>query len=261
MLDLTARTVVAPDGTRLGWETTGDGPPVLLVHGGTADRGRWAATTPFLARHFGVHAIDRRGRGASTREAPGAYSLAREGQDLLACAEAIGGTIDVIAHSYGVLCALEAVAAGATFRRLLLYEPPLRGVVSPAAAQRVTADLEDAPDRALCTFLSEIAGLGAHQIAAMRRSEQWTPRLAALKTFPREAAAAARYTPPVEQLALAGLATVLVGERTTPPLAAAARALHAALPRAELHVIAGAGHCAMDEDPAAFASLVVELLD
>ena len=37
-------SVVSADGTRIGCEVVGAGPPLLLVHGSTADRSRWAAS-------------------------------------------------------------------------------------------------------------------------------------------------------------------------------------------------------------------------
>ncbi|GAA1197332.1 alpha/beta fold hydrolase [Pseudonocardia alaniniphila] len=83
-------TVVSPDGTELGFETVGDGPPMLLVHGAASDRHRWAPVQEQLARHYRVHMLDRRGRGLSTREAlavdavaervAGAYVVPMRGQ-------------------------------------------------------------------------------------------------------------------------------------------------------------------------------------
>ena len=57
--------VSSVDGTEIACWTTGDGPPLVLVHGATADHTRWAPVLPHLEPHFTVHAIDRRGRGAS----------------------------------------------------------------------------------------------------------------------------------------------------------------------------------------------------
>ncbi|HWG90487.1 MAG TPA: alpha/beta fold hydrolase, partial [Candidatus Thermoplasmatota archaeon] len=54
----------SPDGTRIAYETTGSGPHLLLVHGSAADRSDWTLVTPRL-EGFTVHALDRRGRGAS----------------------------------------------------------------------------------------------------------------------------------------------------------------------------------------------------
>jgi pimeloyl-ACP methyl ester carboxylesterase len=57
--------VQSRDGTEIAYWTTGHGPPLVLVHGTPADHTRWWPLLPHLERHFTVHAIDRRGRGAS----------------------------------------------------------------------------------------------------------------------------------------------------------------------------------------------------
>jgi pimeloyl-ACP methyl ester carboxylesterase len=54
--------VTAPDGTVVGVERLGSGPPLLAVHGGTADRTRWAPVRNALAEVFTVYLLDRRGR-------------------------------------------------------------------------------------------------------------------------------------------------------------------------------------------------------
>src|SRR5829696_5989718 len=41
----------------------GDGPPVLLIHGGLGEAFQWAPIMPSLARRFHVYAVDRPGQG------------------------------------------------------------------------------------------------------------------------------------------------------------------------------------------------------
>jgi pimeloyl-ACP methyl ester carboxylesterase len=56
---------VAADGNAIGYDATGDGPVLLLVHGAAADRRQWRRLVPVLARSFTVVAMDRRSRGLS----------------------------------------------------------------------------------------------------------------------------------------------------------------------------------------------------
>jgi pimeloyl-ACP methyl ester carboxylesterase len=63
--DATVSRAVSRDGTEVGYFTTGHGPPLVLVHGGLGDHTRWRVLRPYLEPHFTVHAMDRRGRGAS----------------------------------------------------------------------------------------------------------------------------------------------------------------------------------------------------
>jgi pimeloyl-ACP methyl ester carboxylesterase len=73
-------SAVSRDHTEIAYWTSGDGPPIVLVHGTPADHTRWRPLLPYLERQVTVHAIDRRGRGGSG-DAP-EYSLEREYEDV-----------------------------------------------------------------------------------------------------------------------------------------------------------------------------------
>src|SRR5215471_7485172 len=98
--------VTANDGTSLAVECTGAGPSLLIVHGGTGDRRRWEPLFPLFAPHFAVCAMDRRGHGQS--EAGASYSLQKEYEDVVAVVNALPGSVFVVGHSFGGVCALEA---------------------------------------------------------------------------------------------------------------------------------------------------------
>ena len=83
-------SVTSHDHTEIAYWTSGDGPPVVLVHGTPADHTRWRPLLPYLERHVTVHAIDRRGRGASG-DAP-EYSLQREYEDVAAVVDAVAAS-------------------------------------------------------------------------------------------------------------------------------------------------------------------------
>ena len=121
------------DGTRIGCELVGEGPPLLAVHGSTADRHRFAAVQTRLAESFRLHLMDRRGRGLSAEETPADYSLEREAEDIRAVVAAIDGPVLVLAHSYGGACALEAVTDCEGIARMLVYEPAERNDLEGSA--------------------------------------------------------------------------------------------------------------------------------
>ena len=58
----------------------GEGPPIILVCGGTTDRSANAPLAALLAPHFTVFNYDRRGRGDSGDTAP--YAVEREVEDI-----------------------------------------------------------------------------------------------------------------------------------------------------------------------------------
>jgi len=260
------RHAVSADGTRIGWDVAGAGPPLVLLHGSVADRARWAAVRDGLARRFTLHLVDRRGRGLSAAEATGTYALAREADDVAAVLRAVGPDALVLAHSYGGTCALEAAARGAAMARLLVYEPAFgtdEGPVFPLAA---LADVEAAlargqPEAALETFFADVLLLDAAEIAAMRGTPGWPARVACAPTLAREARAANAYRAGAARLAaVAAPARFLLGTETTPALTRSTRAAHAAMPGSELRMLPGHGHAAMDADPALFVAEVEDWL-
>ncbi len=90
---------------------SGPGTPVLLVHGGGADRSHWHAVAPLLAADRTVVSFDQRGYGESEPPRDGRWDLAAMAEDVLAVAAAAG--LDrpvVVGHSYGGAVVAETVA-------------------------------------------------------------------------------------------------------------------------------------------------------
>ncbi len=82
----------------LYYESTGDGPPVLLVMGLGMNATGWWRTVPVLAESFRVLAFDNRGMGRSS--APeGEYAMADLADDAIAVLDAAG---EDSAHVYGI---------------------------------------------------------------------------------------------------------------------------------------------------------------
>ena len=113
-------SVISADGTRIGLLTAGQGPALLLVHGGMGCIESWQPFWGTLTSRWRVTAMDRRGRGTSGDTAP--YDLSCEYQDVAAVAASLAedGPVDVFGHSMGATCALGAAAGRAPVRRLAL---------------------------------------------------------------------------------------------------------------------------------------------
>ena len=258
-------SVVSADGTRIGCEVGGTGPPLLLVHGSTADRSRWATVRDALAARFTLHLMDRRGRGLSAAEAPGPYALAREAEDVAAVLAAIGPGALVLAHSYGGTCVLAAVAGGggAPPARLLIYEPAFGtavGPVFPAAALDAVeaAIVRDDPEAALETFFADVLLLGPGEIDAMRGTPAWRTRVACAHTLAREAREANAFSPAGGDVGAP--LRFLLGSESAPPLVRSTRAAHASAPGSSVRELPGQGHAAMDTAPELFVAEVAEWL-
>ena len=91
--------LTSSDGTTIAFDLLGDGPPVILVCGGSTDRTANAPLADLLAEQFTVFNYDRRGRGDSGNTAP--YAVEREVEDLDAVIAAAGGSASVYGTSSG----------------------------------------------------------------------------------------------------------------------------------------------------------------
>src|SRR5918999_4981793 len=164
--------LTSSDGTTIAFERSGDGPPVILVCGGSTDRMANAPLADLLAEQFTVFNYDRRGRGDSGDTAP--YAVEREVQDLDAVIAAAGGSASVYGTSSGAALALEATASGLSVTRLALWEPPfiLEGRPRPPADTAKTyTELVAAGRRgdAVEFFISQGGGLPPQFVAEARR--------------------------------------------------------------------------------------------
>ena len=260
--------ISSADHTPIAYWTSGNGPPLVLVHGTTADHTRWSSILPLLEPHATVHAIDRRGRGGSGDHPD--YALDREFEDVAAVvravADATGGPVDLLGHSYGGLCAVGAARlAGANLRRLVLYEPPAgtdgRDLSSGNLARLETLVAQGRPDELLEVFFRDEVGLPAQQLALLRGLPAWQARVAAAHTIPRELRATGEFVPDPDWFAAVRAPTLMLLGGDSPPWAAKVTGqLRDALADARAEVLPGQQHVAMDTAPELFAGAVVEFL-
>ena len=255
--------VRSPDGTDIAFSRTGDGPALVLIHGTTADHTRWALVAPAFEAHFSVYAIDRRGRGGSGDST--VYAVAREAEDIAAVVNAIGAPADVLGHSYGALCALEAAPLIPRLRRLVLYEPPVPAG-QPAYPRGLPDRLQQLVDRgaleeALLLFFREVVRVPERDLDAMRSLPPWSTRVALAATIPRELRVDEHYTFDNQRARTVGIPTLVLSGETSPPfLQAAAELVDATLPDSRRVVMAGQGNVAMDTAPDLFSAEVLRFL-
>ena len=97
--------VTSSDGTTIAFDRLGEGPPVILVSGGSVDRSSNAPLAGVLADRFTVYNYDRRGRGPSGDTQP--YAVQREIEDIEAVIAAAGGSAGLYGSSSGAALALD----------------------------------------------------------------------------------------------------------------------------------------------------------
>ena len=257
------QTFDSKDGTLIAFERSGHGPPLVLVHGTTADHTRWKPVLPGFEMFFTVYAMDRRGRGGSG-DAPG-YDLENECDDVAALLDSIGQPAFLLGHSYGAICALEASMRTQNVRKLVLYEPPIRTDAAPdppGILDRLSA-LLDAGDReaVVTTFFRHVVHTSDDDLRMLRALPNWPARVAAAHTILRELKAGADYR--FKASRFAGYQTptlLLVGGDSPPRFREAVKAVHAAVPAAHVRVLAGQQHTAMNTAPDLFLREVVGFL-
>nr|APZ78830.1 3-oxoadipate enol-lactonase [Stigmatella aurantiaca Sg a15] len=89
------------DGVSLHFEESGDGAPVLLLHGLGSSGSDWEGVTPRLSAHHRVLVPDARGHGRSDKPA-GAYGVALFARDIAALCDGLGlSRVHVVGLSMG----------------------------------------------------------------------------------------------------------------------------------------------------------------
>ncbi len=254
-----AGTTRSPDGVPIAWFRDGSGPPLVLVHGTTADHTTWRASGPLLARSFTTYAVDRRGRGGSGDST--AYSIEREYDDLAAVAEDVsarhGRPVGVVGHSYGGRIGLGAALRTDAIRRLVVYE----GAPAPPNASYQLPDLVDRLERSLAAgdraemlreFMREIVGLSEADLSAFETAPVWPFRVAAAPTIVRELRSESSPAARLDVLSSVSIPVLqILGGASRPVFADATYALDERLPDGRVVVLAdqrhNAHHAAADE--------------
>lgn len=262
-----------PVGAAVGAATTR--PPLLLIHGATADHTTFRVVGPMLARGRPLYAMDRRGRGASGDGPPGEpYRIELEFDDVAAVVRAIagaeGGPVDVLGHSFGGRVALGAAPLAPDLRRLIVYEsaPAPAGMAfeEPGLVERLRR-LEAAGDRAqlMRAFMSQVVGMTPDELAAYEANPVWAIRLRAAHTIVRELTGEAGDGDPAAIRRLGDAVHVpvlqLLGGESREVFTAGTAALDAALPDGRIVVLPGQKHAAHHTDPQRFVAEVERFLD
>jgi len=94
------------DGTRLAWDSAGEGPAVLLLHGIGSSRRKWEPqVAPLVASGYRVVRVDLRGFGDSETP-PGKYGMDDFVRDVVAFVDGVGlERFHLVGHSLGGMIA------------------------------------------------------------------------------------------------------------------------------------------------------------
>jgi pimeloyl-ACP methyl ester carboxylesterase len=258
-------TATSADGTPIGCVVDGNGPPLLMIHGTGDTHLGWRRVRQLLNQRFTLYLMDRRGRAVSGDNP--VYALEREWEDVAAVLDAIGEPVNLFAHSFGAMCALEGMLRchPGSLRRSVIYEPsvnrtlgnPARGAAIDEMGRLIAAGDREA---VVTLHLSRIINLPEEAIAKQRAlTESWATRLGMAHTMPRELLALRDYEfDPAHFAGIAAPMRILVGEKSAAHSHATARSLTQAVPGAELLILAGQGHFAMLTAPDRFTEALTD---
>ena len=236
-----AHTVPTADGATLSWQEEGDGPRVLLVHGGTGTGDfDWEHVREPWRRNHRLLICDLRGHGRST-DPSGRLSLGQIGGDTETVLEAAGGCDAIVAFSIGASAMLALLARRPDLTRAFVsIGGSVRG--DPSRVPRI------------------VSGPWPDDMIALRHEnapdpDHWRRLRAALATSWSE------HRLSESELAGIDLPTLVVsGDRDRIEPLSTALTLLATLPRAELLVLPRCGHFVARERPVELAGAVEAFL-
>jgi pimeloyl-ACP methyl ester carboxylesterase len=264
-MERTGQGVAEVNGTRLAYEVTGSGSPVVFVHGFALDQRLWDDQIAAFATDYRVVRYDLRGFGRSAPPRPGeSYTHADDLRALMAYLGIERAT--VVGLSLGGWVALEfTVSYLAMVSALVLVDAALR---------------EYRYDPAFGKFMGKLYGTGRTDPAAAKKFWLDHPFFAVTRSRPdaaeRMSAMVDDYSgwhwanedphpplvpPAVQRLKEVTVPTlVVIGELDLPDFRGIADFLVAGIPTARRAEIPAAGHLPNMEEPAAFNGAVLGFL-
>ncbi len=255
------RTATSVDGVELSVRQTGNGDPLVLVHGSLDGIGAFSLVELRLAEEYSVWVYDRRGRGGSGDSSE--YALDREVDDLSAVITASGGVPHVVAHSYGAVIALQARLGGVPMRSLVVYEPPINGeTIDPKQIAGIQLAVDEGRiDDAIRDMATGLAGITGDELAIamkvppIRKSLREGARVVGREI---EAIRGCEWS----ALPVTDVPTLILrGERSDAAVYPTNDQASRIASSGEITTLAGQGHLGHVFAPSAFATTVLEFAD
>jgi pimeloyl-ACP methyl ester carboxylesterase len=260
------KRIRSPNGASVSYDQYGDGPPLVLIHGGFSDHAtNWELVKRFFEKHFTVYAIARRGRGET--DATVGHSLEDEGQDAAALIETVGEPVFLLGHSYGAHTALLAASllAGSRLprlvRKLVLYEPAWPHLLRERGLARLEALAGSGDWEAFAvSFFRDVLAVPPDELEEVRASELWPPIVADARASLGDLRAIDRYEFEPERFRELGMPVLLQIGSESPRDFYVTDALAAVLPDVRIGELARQAHEGMTTAPEMYAEAVTRFL-
>lgn len=251
------------NGVRHHYQSKGEGPPIVLVHGLGGSLHSWYGVVETLAVHHHVITLDLRGHGRSD-VASGSYSIKQWGQDVQALITALElPPVTLVGHSLGSLVAQqvaldrpEAVDQLILVGGISFFEPPTK------QAYEARADLVDR--EGMDAIIDEwLPGALAPRTAAKLPQLVGLVRDLYLRNDPKAYANSCRALAKMPRLAREDIGQptlLLVGDHDRSTPIAMTEELHSQIPVSRVQVIPTAAHWVMLEQPDVLAAAILQYL-
>lgn len=249
---------------RVSYQVAGEGPPLILLHGGEGDSGMFREIMPHLAKSFLTIAYDQRGCGGTTIEDKSDYRLEDLADDAAGFIKAIGfEKAHVLGHSAGGLVAqLLALRSPHRIDKLILESTaPLmtfKATMNNGAIQEHGRRVAEGGLASVAAFFTTPEYVAANpgfvdrlaEIKAASSPEAFAQRLRALQTFDDVDLSQIR----METLAIYAERDQLIERASFEHMA------NEVLPNARLEVYPDAGHASVVQFPEGYAKLITAFL-
>ena len=259
------------NGIDIHFRETGEGFPVVFVHGYTGNSRNWALTIPALREQFRTISVDLRGHGLSGRPAnEDDYALETMASDVYELLRALEVTEWVlVGHSMGgmvsqllilehpeVVRALVLVDTAAEVPKGLLYDERRK------QRQRLVEMAKEQGMEAVFEEQERITPLHPALAANPRFIEIWREQflMTSREAYIAGANGMASRRSVVADLAKVSVPTLVICGEKDEPFLDPSRQMHEAIPGSELVIIPGASHGPQMETPAEFNRVLAEFL-
>ncbi|HSE38027.1 MAG TPA: alpha/beta fold hydrolase [Blastocatellia bacterium] len=252
------------NGTRLYYETAGEGPAVVLIHGGLVDSRLWDDQMKAFAKHHRVVRYDLRGFGRSAA-APEPFSHVEDLRALMDFLKIERATVVGLSLG-GIIAADFALEHPDRVERLVLVGAGLRGDKQPPDMDAIKAYYEAVSKGIAEEFVNVTMKSGLY--AAVREGTPTYARLRQMmldnfKALPTFRPGFLKYpeTPTIERLGSIRAPTlVVIGGEDAQSLKNVADTLAGRIPGARKVVIPGSSHHPPVERPKEFNKVVLGFL-
>jgi pimeloyl-ACP methyl ester carboxylesterase len=250
-------SVISKDGTTISYKYLGEGPGLLIVHGGFRASQHYMALARNLASNYTVYVMDRRGRNASGPKGKD-YSIQKELDDIHAILKQHDIAL-LFGHSFGAFASLNA-AMDYPLQKLAVYEPPVPSYLPIDWLPQFEKELQQGDHVAgSVTFLKGMRMGGwvgklpkpllKMMFKMMAKGAEWEENVKLIETVPIEIHVAMEWNFEFEKLQTIKAPTLIMyGTKTTDYLIKSAKDIAQFIPNHRLTAIEGLAHNAPDDE-------------